>query len=150
MGRRGPPSAFESAKFRGRRTQDREEVFEANSEKSKHAIDAYIGGFRLWWRCCGDYLQKIGVKPEGEYDKSNHTGGKCFCMPGDINLTEKQASRILWLCYKSVDPWCTIDQLKLVMKTISFAYQVQGGTNTKTNTWDKVLRTWKSCTVPVM
>ena len=147
MGKRGPRSAFDDAKFEGRRTQDREEVFEANSDKSKAAFQAYLGGFRLWWRCCPAYLLSIGVKPEGSYGKKNHTGGKMFSLPGDINLTERQASRILWKCYKSRDPWLTIDQIKLVMKTLSFSYQVQGGTDTKTQQWAKVLRTWKHCTV---
>ena len=150
MGRRGPQSSFAKAKFTGRRTQERQEVFEANSLKTSAAFQAYIGGFRLWWRCCPAYLKSIGVKPEGTYDVNNHTGGKIPCNAEEIHLTEQQACRILWYCYKSGQkgegreayPWLTEDMLKLVKKCLSHVYQIQGGEDLKKKNWAKVLRTW--------
>ena len=98
--------------------------YEKNEMRSAETMKKYRYGLRLWVQGCSVYLKRIGVKSPGEYSKSNQHGGECFALPGDIRLNENQAAQILYKCYKSGQ---TEAQLKVVKKTLSYAYQIQGG-----------------------
>ena len=122
--------------------------FERNKAKSKHTFYAYKVGFRTMWRTCPSYLIRIGMKPPGEYRETNQMGGVMFSLPGEVDLTPRQAAQILWKCYQSGDPWLTYPQLRTIMKTLSFAYQVQGGE--ATGQFSTVQAVWDACQVANM
>ena len=148
MGKRGYPSAMSLAMLPRRAGYRKQVQFERNSRKTMDTWKAYRAGFRLWWRACPDYLLRIGVRGVGEYDPKNQTGGVMFTLPGDIELTERQAGQILWKSYQSRDPHLTQPQLRQVKKTLSFAKQVQGGG--PKSQFAQVKATWDACFVENM
>ena len=48
-----------------------------------------------------------------------------FALPSEFRLTKDQAGRILFECYKSGK--FTFHQMRTIKKTLSYAYQLQGG-----------------------
>ena len=88
-------------------------------------MEAFRYGFRLWWRGCPKYLKKIGMGRPGSFDKENQHGGAMFALPGEFAMSGEQAAQVLWKCYKSKK--FTYSQMRTVKKTLSYAYQLQGG-----------------------
>ena len=88
-------------------------------------MEKYRYGFRLWWKGCSKYLNRIGMGKPGSYDKRNQHAGEMFALPSDFSLTKKQAARVLYECLKSKK--FTFSQMRSVKKTLSYAYQLQGG-----------------------
>ena len=148
MGKRGKKSAMEKATLPRRAGFMKQVQFERNKAKSKYTIKAYKVGFRLMWRTCPSYLMRIGMKPPGEYPKTNQMGGIMFSLPGDIELSPRQAAQILWKCYQSGDPWLTFRQLRTIMTMLSYAYQVQGGE--AKGQFSAVQAVWDACRVSNM
>ena len=103
-----------------------------NELRSSSAMKLYKQGFRYMWKCDGPHLTRIGLEKEGgpRYSKTNQMGGVMFAMPGEVSITEKQAKAIMLKCFmKKVrgEKLLTFSMLKTVRKTLSFAYQLQGG-----------------------
>ena len=98
--------------------------WDKNLMRSGETMKIYRYGFRLWWLSCPDYLEEIGIKREGKYKITNQHGGVMFALPTEINLDEEEAAAIL---YKCIQKRLTKAQLKVVKKTLSYAYQLQGG-----------------------
>ncbi len=121
-----PPSLRDGAQLPRRAGWRRQLEFEKNDLKSKKAMEGYRYGFRLWWRSCPAYLRKIGMGKEGSFEKTNQHGGRMFALPGEFSLNAEQAAQILWKCYKSRNK-LTFAQIRQVKRTLSYAYQLQGG-----------------------
>ena len=99
--------------------------FEKNELRAHKTMECFRYGFRLWWRGCPKYLRQIGMGKVGSFCKSNHHNGEMFALPGEFSLTKEQAAKVLFKCYKSKK--FTFSQMRTIKKTLSYAYQLQGG-----------------------
>ena len=99
--------------------------FEKNELRALKTMECFRYGFRLWWRGCPKYLRQIGMGKVGSFCKSNHHHGEMFSLPGEFSLTKEQAAKVLFKCYKSKK--FTYSQMRTIKKTLSYAYQLQGG-----------------------
>ena len=88
-------------------------------------MECFRYGFRLIWRGCPKFLKRIGMGKPGSFDPSNQHGGQMFALPSEFRLSKDQAARILFDCYKSKK--FTFSQMRSIKKTLSYAYQLQGG-----------------------
>ena len=61
----------------------------------------------------------------GSFSPTNHHHGEMFALPGEFSLTKEQAAQLLFKCYKSKK--FTFAQMRTIKKTLSYAYQLQGG-----------------------
>ena len=99
-------------------------AYDANIEKSTHTLAKYRTGYRKMWEIkrVRRYMKQIGLKEPGTYDPNNQQGGDMFALPREVKMTNKQAGRLFQLCKESGK--CTKSNLRDVMRTLSFAYQL--------------------------
>ena len=83
-----------------------------------------VGWNKIWAVIPGE-MMKMKIKPPGSYDPSNCHAGKMWGWARECNMTDKKAERIMFLCYASKQ--LTVNQLKNVRKTLSYAYELCGG-----------------------
>ena len=88
-------------------------------------MEAFRYGFRMMWKGCPKYLNRIGMGKPGSFDKTNHHGGVMFALPTEFSLTKDQAARILFMCFKSGK--FSFSQMRTIKKTLAYAYQLKGG-----------------------
>jgi hypothetical protein len=86
------------------------------------------------------YCRKIGLKDPDTYHKRNQHGGVMFALPCEFKLNDKQAGKILFRAYKTHA--LTFDQLKVIRKMLSYAYQLKGH-GPKTN-WPSIASVWET------
>ena len=122
----GPRSYVEKGKLPRRAGKDTRKQFRLNKMKSLSTMRAYRGGFNLPWRLpsSAKYMRRIGIKPPGQYKADNQHQGKMFALPSECTLTGNQAETILEKVYQD---GATLDQVKLVRKTLSYAYELTTG-----------------------
>ena len=77
------------------------------------------------WRVAPKQMQRAKAKRPGEYDPRNHHKGVCWGWPKECTFTELRVSKVLRACIKSRQ--LTIDQLKVVSKSLAYAYELKGG-----------------------
>ena len=127
----GPNSYVEDGELPRRAGVAARKQFRRNSMKAPKTMHAYRAGFQLMHRLrlSGKYLARIQVKAPGQYNPTNQHKGVMWAMPNECSLTGSQAATVLEKCY---DQGVTEDQLKLVRKSLAYAYELTTG-RTKEN-----------------
>ena len=83
-------------------------------------MGCYRKGVKLMWAAAPNEMEAAGVKPMGEYDTLNHHGGMIWGWPSECPLKDFTVKKILTQCIAGGT--LTIDQLRLVRKSLSYAY----------------------------
>ena len=82
-------------------------------------------GFRYMWQAAPVQMERAKAKRPGEYNPKNHHAGVCWGYPGECTMTNLRASKVLRACIKS--KMLTIDQIKVVRKSLAYAFELKGG-----------------------
>lgn len=117
-----------------------------NENKKNTTLSIYREGVRLMWEAAPEAMKTARIKPMGKYDKLNHHGGRIWGWPNECNMTDTKAKTILLKCIKSGK--LTIDELKCVRKSLSYAYELvhhESGLN-----WPCIPRVWKSINLELL
>ena len=132
------PSLLEKAELPRRAGWETRREFTKNTLRSSSAMWVYRYGFRLIWKSVARYCKRIGLKKPGEYEETNQHGGEMFALPTEFNMNKKQAAQLLFKCYETKK--LTYDQMKVVRKMLSYAYQLKGGPPGEN--WSSLANVW--------
>ena len=95
----GPKSRKEKAVQPRRAGQAKRRQFRANNKRSKMTMHRYCNGYKMIWSKAGRYVRRLAHFPKpNTCDPLNQQGGYMPALPGEINLTGKQAAAILEKC----------------------------------------------------
>jgi hypothetical protein len=112
-----------------------------NQKKSKHAMARYRYGWRLIWDFAAAYACRLpNFKGPDEYDPKNQHGGCMPALPGDFQLTGKQAATLMEKCAESKT--VTWDQLRAISACLSYLHCILTG-DSGTN-FEEVQQMWDS------
>ena len=109
-----------------------------NDNYSGEALSVFRKGVKLMWQAAPDEMKNAKVQPMKSYDRYNHHRGLIWGWPFECNLTDTKVKRILRACIASRQ--LTIDQLRQVRKSLSYAYLLVH--NAKGENWNCVKTVW--------
>ena len=141
---RSRESYLDRAKLPFRAGFETEVQFRNNTKKSKYTMRRYRTHYKLMFRLEGRYIRRSipRLPPPGTLDKRNQHGGEIPALPGEFNLTEKQAGVLFQKIAKHTDD-ISYDQLRGVSGVLSYLYAIKHGVSgTNFKTVKKVLEGW--------
>ena len=124
----GPKSHKENARLPPRASVEVRIQHKCNLNRNNKTlyIDRY--GIGLAWKVAKKTMTRLGIPPMGTYDPTNVHAGKIWGWKKEAEvLTDKKVKAIMFECIDSGK--LTIDQLKAVRKSFSYAYQLIHGTD---------------------
>ena len=137
---KGPLSFLEKAKKPpGAGLVTRRELRQ-NENVSKATREAYRAGYNTMWKYAGPYMKRKGFKRPGEFREDNQHGGKLWASRKECQMTDKAAGEIIEKVYES--KLATLEQLKLVRHSLSYAYYLKTGTGG--DNWPELKAQWRS------
>ena len=86
------------------------------------------------------YMRRKGFKRPGEFRKDNQHGGMLWATRKECQMTDKAAGEIIEKVYES--KLATLEQLKLVRHSLSYAYYLKTGTGG--DNWPELKAQWRS------
>ena len=102
--------------------------FNNNTKRSKYTMRRYRTHYRLMWTLERRYMLRSvkGLKEPGSYNRKNQHGGVMPALPGEFNLTNKQAGRLFQKIAKHKKE-ISYDQLRGVSGCMSYLYSLKYG-----------------------
>ena len=123
--RPGPKSHVEQARLPRYASHQTKLQGDKNEVRERETMAKIRLGFNYMWRAAPLQMERAKAKRPGKYDPRNHHKGKCWGWPKECTMTNLRASKVLRACIKSKK--LTIDQLKVVRKSLAYAFELKGG-----------------------
>jgi len=104
--------------------------FRKNKKKAKPTMERYRTHFKLIWTLEGDFIRRSckGLKPPGSYDPLNQHGGRMPALPGDFQLSDLQAGKIIFRCaHEDYGHDISYDQLRGISGMFSYLFSIPTG-----------------------
>ena len=121
----GPPAYAARAKLPRYASHQTKLQADKNEARERETMSKIRLGFRYMWKATPLQMERARAKRPGEYDPTNHHAGVCWGWPKECTLTDLRASKIFRACVKS--NVLTIDQIKVVRKSLAYAFELKGG-----------------------